>query len=575
MEQKTTREWDLYQKGLDFYRRLNLFAEVDKCERFYAFDHWHGVKSNGLPTPVLPVITRIVDYKVAQIMSNSLKMQFSIQGFDETVQPPAPELLLTSPDEFNRQLERYQQMQNYERISNILNGHSVAKWESLKMDSILERALLDAAVTGDCYIYFPWDDTIQVKGVFDDMPIMGDFTAEILDNVNVFLGNPNDPRINYAGKPVQPYIIIAYRALVEDLREEAKANGIPEEEVQRIVTDQEFNDQSGDKAKIELDDSGKTICLLYLRYDRQSKTIFARKSTKYARIRDEYDTGKKLYPIAGMNWRPRKNSCHGEGEVKALIPNQLQINKLLAMLIVSVMRTAFPKMIYDKTRFPASGPSNAIGEAIGVDGVIGNVKDLVTYLDGANASPQAYTLLDTIISYTKEMMGANEVALGEVKPDNTSAFIAVNQAAAQPLIPIQRRFYQMVEDIAHIWLDYWLTNYNVPRELSVIDNGVQSIAVEKLSDYRDLMFSIKVDIGPSSQWSEVSSIQSLDNLLNANRIDIIQYLERMPNGIIPKKQELIDEIKAQMEQQQMLQQQLQQVTQQLQQNQIIPQQPAL
>lgn len=575
MEQKTTREWDLYQKGLDYYRRLNLFADVDKCERFYAFDHWHGVKSNGLPTPVLPVITRIVDYKVAQIMSNSLKMQFSIQGFDETVQPPAPELLLTSPNEFNRQLERYQQMQNYERISNILNGHSVAKWESLKMDSILERALLDAAVTGDCYIYFPWDDTIQAKSPFPDMPVMGDFTAEILDNVNIFLGNPNDPRINYAGKPVQPYIIIAYRALVEDLREEARRNGIPEEEIERIVTDQEYQDQSGDRAKIELENSGKTICLLYLKYNRKTQTIFAKKSTKTARVCDEYDTRRKLYPIAGMNWRPRKNCCHGESEVKAMIPNQITINKLLAMLIMSVMHTAYPKMVYDKTRFPNKAPSNAIGEAIGVDGGIGNVKDLVTYLDGANASPQAYTLLDTIISYTKEMMGANEVALGEVKPDNTSAFIAVNQAAAQPLIPIQRRFYQMVEDIAHIWLDYWLTNYNAPRELSIIDNGVQSTVVATLSNYSDLMFSIKVDVGPSSQWSEISSIQSLDNLLNADRISILQYLERMPNGIIPKKQELIDEIKAQMEQQQMLQQQLQQVTQQLQQNQIIPQQPAL
>jgi hypothetical protein len=45
-------------------------------------------------------------------------------------------------------------------------------------------------------------------------------------------------------------------------------------------------------------------------------------------------------------------------------------------------------------------------------------------------------------------------------------------------------------------------------------------------------------------------MQTLDNLLSAEKISFLQYLDRLPNGMIPKKQELIDELKAQIEQEQ-------------------------
>lgn len=560
-----TKEWRLYQNGIDFYRRLNLFADVDKCERFYAGEHWYGVKSNGLPTPVLNVLARVIDYKISQIMSNSLKLQYSLQGIDETVQVPEIDPSTLNPIQYEQytQLQaKSQQTQQYMQIADTFNGYAETTWERLKMDSLLENVLKDAAITGDGYIYFPWDSTINAGN-----GVMGDFTGEVVDNVQVILGNPNDPRINYCGRPVQPYLELGFRELTETLREEARANGIPQEEIDRIVPDQDYQDQSGDKAKIELDQSNKTTCILYLRYDRQKQTVFAKKSTKAARVAEEYDTRRKLYPVAGMNWKPRKNCCHGESEAKAMIPNQIAINKLLAMLIMSVMHTAYPKMIYNKSVIQK--PSNAIGEAIGIEGNVTSVRDMIAYLDGANSSPEAYKLLDSLITYTKEMMGANDAALGEVNPDNTSAFIAVNQASAVPLLPIQKRFYQLIEDIAHIWLDYWLTNYTVPRELSLKNNGMTSTTTATLAEFRDKVFNIKVDVGPSNQWSEIVSMQELQNLLNNGQINIVQYLDRIPKGFIPKLKELTEEKKAEMQQQQ----QMQALAQNLQSQ--IPQQTAL
>jgi hypothetical protein len=51
-------------------------------------------------------------------------------------------------------------------------------------------------------------------------------------------------------------------------------------------------------------------------------------------------------------------------------------------------------------------------------------------------------------------------------------------------------------------------------------------------------------VGASSYWSEISSLNTLDGLLKQNKITTVQYLERLPDGLISEKQKLIDEIRA-------------------------------
>ena len=57
--------------------------------------------------------------------------------------------------------------------------------------------------------------------------------------------------------------------------------------------------------------------------------------------------------------------------------------------------------------------------------------------------------------------------------------------------------------------------------------------------------SLKLDVGASSYYSEIASIQTLDNLLRMNKITTLQYLERIPDGYIPARRELIDQMKEQ------------------------------
>ena len=50
---------------------------------------------------------------------------------------------------------------------------------------------------------------------------------------------------------------------------------------------------------------------------------------------------------------------------------------------------------------------------------------------------------------------------------------------------------------------------------------------------------MKLDVGASAYWSEIASVQTLDNLLMQGKIELVDYLERIPEGYISKRAELI------------------------------------
>jgi hypothetical protein len=69
------------------------------------------------------------------------------------------------------------------------------------------------------------------------------------------------------------------------------------------------------------------------------------------------------------------------------------------------------------------------------------------------------------------------------------------------------------------------------------------------SEAKESDWGIKIDVGPSSYWSEMASVETLSNLFKEGKITDIQYFERLPEGYITDKQGIIDDIKAMMEQQ--------------------------
>jgi hypothetical protein len=63
--------------------------------------------------------------------------------------------------------------------------------------------------------------------------------------------------------------------------------------------------------------------------------------------------------------------------------------------------------------------------------------------------------------------------------------------------------------------------------------------------YSQYTFGLKIDVGASTQWSEITSINTLDGWIDRKLITFKQYLERLPKNIVADTEGLIDEIEQQ------------------------------
>lgn len=61
---------------------------------------------------------------------------------------------------------------------------------------------------------------------------------------------------------------------------------------------------------------------------------------------------------------------------------------------------------------------------------------------------------------------------------------------------------------------------------------------------KDVKLTIEQEVGASSYWSEMASMQTLDNLLMNSLISPEQYIERLPSGYLTKKEELLADLRA-------------------------------
>lgn len=503
-----------YQKSVGFNQQIDLYDTVENNENFFIGKQWEGVRANGNPTPTFNFLKRVTLFQVATVSSDNITMQ-------------ATPLSSTS---------RYS-LGDMERVSDVVNKQFAAIFERNRIVTLTREFMRNAAVDGDGCTY-TWFDPDMETG----QEAKGDIVTEIVENTRVHFGNPNDKDVQR-----QPWIIINLRKPVEEVRHMAKQGGFPEEDIRP-------DSESDDSEYGRLNDNRVTL-LVYLRKDPETGHIWAGKYTQDGQVERFRDTELTLYPITWMNWDYVQDCYHGHALISQLIPNQVFVNQLFAMVMRSLQTTAFPKVIYDKTRIPHW--DGGVGRAIGVTGG-GDLNSIAKILDPAAVSPQISQFIDTAINYTQSFMGTTDAALGNTRPDNTSAIIALQRASNAPLELVKQNMYQAVEDLGRIYLDmmraYYGQRYVQVKMFTKDQMQAQPLGmtleeqdVNTLFDFsvlNQLPLSLKLDVGASSYWSEIAAVQTLDNLLMQNKISLDDYLERIPEGYISKKQELIDKMRA-------------------------------
>lgn len=318
---------------------------------------------------------------------------------------------------------------------------------------------------------------------------------------------------------------------------EAEDHGVSEEDIKDIRPDDDSN---------QYNDDSNDLCTVLIKYykvknkETGKKEVWFTKTTQNVTIIEETNLCYSRYPISCFGWDPVKNSYLYNSPLTAVIQNQVFVNKCFAIAQMYGLQSAFPKIVYDKAKVDIKNMlENTSPQAVvGID-TMGKFLDFIKMPD---FSSKILELIDVTITQTKECMGVNDAALGNVKPDNTSAIIALQESSNVPLELQRQHFYQFWEDTIRNILDIMAACYGT--RLSIVDiDGQKQIAEVNYDLLNDINWEVNVDIGNGAQFSEIAQINTLDKLFTNKVIDSATYIDSVPDKYVPNKSKILENAK--------------------------------
>ncbi|MCE3202479.1 hypothetical protein [Paenibacillus sonchi] len=529
-----------YKEGLNYLKRMGFTELWPMYERFKAGDQWPPVteRTKMLPRPVFNVLEYVQNHKVSSVMNENVKMLFSPQEFF------GDSILPTSDAQLVMQAKLAQEAgEKFTRYSDTV-------WELIEQDEINEEVLESSSNCGTGIAHYYWD-TSSKGGIV--RPWIGDMAGEMLDPINVFFGNPQQRKVQR-----QPYIIISSREDLAEVKRMAKDAKLPKEKIELIKADSDVQEEGYDRAKVEVTGSEKVTVLT--KYWRKDGMIWLCREASGQPIKQETNTGMRKYPLAAMQWKRRKKSIHGGSDSEGIIPNQKAINNLMAMQLLSVQLTGWPKMVYNPQYVDAKALNNDPSQPIVDTSPTG--QSVLKYLTPGPVSSLASGLVEAFMDYTKQLSSAQDAATGDMQKGdlNATAIMLLQKAAGVPIESIKKRFYRFIKDVGEIWEEFWKVKYNTSRQITLKDDDGQEYSEEFTgSKYADIGLNLKINVGPASTYSEELMMASLDKLFDSQNIDLEDYLEYAPQNVIPFKDRLLKKVRERKElaaQQQAMQEQM-------------------
>lgn len=532
-----TKDWKLYEAGKQYNASRNIVEQAKINTEFYEGNQWIGAEDTSLPKPVFNILKRVGSFFTANLTASPIKIFLT------------PLLYENFDKEIAKQAKDYDNSGLKELVDaiDVANASMIKIMERQNFQDKIRDAVTRSIKTGDMAFHFKFNTAIKPYVYAPKHLYQGDVEIEVIDGVNVFFSNAN---IN--DKEKQDYIIISGRDTVEHLKQERVSKSIGNE----IVSDNDTEDFIRHNEEINADEDTTNQATYIIKYFKKKDKngnvkVYANKSTKNAVIYENLDTGLTLYPVAFGNWEMQSGCYHGRAMCTGLIANQIFINRMWAMWQYSLQLNAFPKAIYNASRI--ANWSSKLGQAIPVsDNGEPNfdIRNMATYIEPPQISAQIVQALDACMAQTKDSLGISDAQLGNVAAYNTSAIVALQKSSAVPLKNQQGNLYNFVEQCANIMLDMISNKYGV-RDIAVDMKGLsningisQIITKYDFTNLKDIALSLDISIGEGNYYDEIAQVQTLDNLLQLGQITKLQYFERVPDSIIPKRQELLKEAQA-------------------------------
>lgn len=512
-EIKETPIWTLYEKGRNYHRQTGIYVDTDRNYRMYNGDQWYGAKLGDTEPVQKNFIKPIVKYKISVIHDNLYAINYSSLNFENR--------------EFYRTSQRYCEM---------LNRYAMRVWEKDKMDFKGRRVTKDSAINdeGIIYVNFNHENMEPVN--------------EIVKKNDIYYGNENDDDIQS-----QPYILIRKRMPVSNAVELALAEGLSEEKTAFIIGDSDNFEESGEASKTELD---SMVTLVYKMY-KKNGTVHFSIATRWITITEDVDTGLSLYPIAHFNWEEKEGSARGEGEVRFLIPNQIEVNRTEVRRVISVKQQAYPQKVADVSKISNPQALNTVGGVIRTNGQpVEDVYKIVGTIPPATMSPDVKQLQEDLINVTRDLAGAGDTATGQVNPESASgrAILAVQQASQAPMTEQKESYKNFIEDIARIWLEYLIVysvdGVNLEEEVTDEITGEDVIQLVNVpqATLKQLQATVKIDVTPKGVYDKFAQEQTIENLLTQGfftpqRVNELEtYANVLDDDSVAPKQKILDTV---------------------------------
>lgn len=495
-----TDMWTLYQKHLNFMHQRNIFSDTDLNNRMFNGDQWHGLKIEGVEKVQHNFIKQIVKQKVSNITSNLFAINYSPENIDnvEFIEPA-------------------------QKVCELLNKKASKVWDKDFMDKKIKKCAKQSAINDEAVCYVTYDNT-------DNSPL-----NEIISKNDIMYGNENEEEIQ-----LQPYILCRQRKTIIELQEMAEKEQIDKELIKNIAGDNDTSTIAGDSGKDEIEDK----CWLITKFYRKNGTIHFTQSTQYCDLKKDKDMGVTLYPFAHFNWEEQEGNARGVGEVRQLIPNQLETNKTAMRRALTVKNTAYPQKVINIDAVQNVKDANKIGALIKFKDM-GQTRaiDVFQNTTPAQMSADSEKFQTELINYSRDLNNAGDATTGNINPESASgkAILAVQNAQNQPLNDQMIGLKSFIEDIARIWFEMWKVYANDGLTIQIENqdpvSGEMIPEIVQVPSYilEALSTSVKVDITPKGAFDKYAQELSLENMFIQGKITFDEYVESLDtDSVMPK-----------------------------------------
>ena len=215
--------WRRFERDRDYKRSIGLYDRVRRNEAFYLGRQWEGLRVQSLDPLIFNVLRRCVNLFVAMLVSDDVAVRVTPFDMDE----------------------------NGRRTAKVLERAFASAIERSGVKTLGRPLLKNACVDGDACFYMHFDPALETG-----QAVKGDISVDLINSVNICFGNPACDEVQR-----QPYIIIAMRRDVDEVRREARENGVSDDEIEAIRAD-----DSGEYLRYRANrEDGRVTVLLHMR----------------------------------------------------------------------------------------------------------------------------------------------------------------------------------------------------------------------------------------------------------------------------------------------------------------------